>query len=168
MRTHTLPASNNNNAASNFAAQQLAAPVANPQPAMQTLPASNTSKPVSSLRAKRIAALQVACYAKRVASKQAKHAAATNAAKQAAYLVAVQQLAAQYGVPVPTQAVRSVPTQQRFAPSSKPGACKQVHAICAANPTSTRAQVLALCYAAGINPATASTQYALYRKAQQH
>lgn len=119
----------------------------------------------ATLRAVRIARVQVALHAKRIAKKQAVHAAAASASKQQAYMLAVQQLAAQFGVPVPnTLSVRAYNNPQKHAPSAVQGACAQVHAI-AAQCGGVRATTLAACKAAGINPATAATQYAKYRKA---
>jgi hypothetical protein len=107
----------------------------------------------------RIAAVQ--------AQRAAKHAARITARKQAAYMQAVQQLAAQYGVPVPnTMSVRAYNNAQKHAPSAVQGACARVHAI-AAQYNGDRAATLAACKAEGINPATAQTQYAKYKKLQQ-
>lgn len=44
------------------------------------------------------------------------------------------------------------------------GACAAVWAICRGAPNETRQQLLARCAAAGINPATAATQYSKWRK----
>lgn len=88
-------------------------------------------------------------------------------AHKGAYLLAVQQLAAQYGIAVPTTlSVRSTGNTQVHAPSAVQGACAIVRGLVAANPTFTRKQVLALAQQQGINPATAATQYALAKRAQ--
>lgn len=116
-------------------------------------------------------------YQQRIAAVQqlraSKNAARALAAQQQAYMLAVQQLAAQYNMPVPnTLSVRSVAHAQKHAPSAVQGACAAVHKIAtevsAANGGSTkvRAQVLAACKAQGINPATAATQYAKWVKQQ--
>lgn len=94
--------------------------------------------------------------------------AARVARNQTAYQMAVQQVAAQYGVAVPvrthTMHNPRVAGTVRFAPSTTPNACRQVHAL-AAQHGYHRANTLAACHAAGINPATASTQFALAKKA---
>lgn len=138
------------------------------------VPSTNTSAPVvlhtahvpATLRALRIARVQVALYAKHVAAKAQAHAARTSAANRTAYMLAAQQLAAHYGIAAEhtTLAVRAVHTKQQHAPSAEAGACKRVHAI-AAQCNGVRSATLAACAAAGINPATAATQYAKYRKA---
>lgn len=119
---------------------------------------------VSALRAARTAAVTAAvtAIATQVRTQQ------RNARKQQAYMLAVQQVAARYGMQVPnTLSVRATGARaQQHAPSSTGGACKQVHAIAAAN-NYNRANTLAACKAAGINPATAATQYALAKRAAQ-
>lgn len=82
---------------------------------------------------------------------------------KAAYTLQVQQLQAQYGVASTSAATRS--NTAVYARSSVQGACKQVHAIAAANGFN-RALTLAACKAAGINPATAATQFATAKRAQ--
>lgn len=119
----------------------------------------------ATLRAVRIARVQQALHAKRIAAKQQHHVAQTQHAQQQAYMLAVQQLAVQFGVPVPnTLSVRAYNNPQKHAPSAVQGACAQVHAI-AAQCGGVRSTTLAMCKQAGINPATAATQYAKYRKA---
>lgn len=133
---------------------------------------SNTATPSAAsaptLRATRIAAVQQAVVAIAQGARNAARTARLQAvahSKQQAYMVAVQQLAAQYGVPVPnTLSVRAYNKPQQHAPSTQRGACAQVHAIAAAN-NGVRSATLAACKAAGINPATAATQYAKYAKA---
>lgn len=96
-----------------------------------------------------------------------KNSARRVAATQQAYMLAVQQLAAQYNMPVPnTMSVRPFNKPQQHAPSAVQGACAQVHAIAVAN-QGVRAATLAACKAAGINPATAATQFAKWQKAQK-
>jgi len=141
MRTHTKLAAQQQVVAPTTVAQTQA-PVA----PMQLLAAPKAS--ATQLRAKRIAAVQQALYAKRLAGKQQAFALATTKSNNARYLVAAQNLAAEYGLPAPTLAVRNTNItggQQRFAPSAKSGACKQVHALCAANPTAGRKATIALC-----------------------
>jgi hypothetical protein len=119
----------------------------------------------ATLRALRIARLQVALLQQRMVAKKQAFVARNLAAQQQSYMLAVQQLAAQYGLPVPnTLSVRAVNNVQKHAPSAVQGACAQVHAI-AAQHNGVRSATLAACKAAGINPATAATQYAKYRKA---
>lgn len=128
-----------------------------------------------------IANNQVVRMQQRIAQVQAVRAAKNNARvqqrNQQAYLLAVQQLAAQYGVtaPVQTVALNARANSATVAPSTalvsvqgvqyKP--CAAVHALCATLPaTATRAQMLQLCKDNGINAATASTQVGIYRKQQ--
>lgn len=100
-----------------------------------------------------------------LALRAAKHNARVTARKQQAYMLAVQQLSAQYGMPVPnTMSVRPVNTQQKHAPSAVQGACARVQSLCVQH-NGVRSAVLAACKAEGINPATAATQYGKYRKA---
>jgi hypothetical protein len=131
----------------------------------QVVVAQATVAVPTTLRAVRIARVQVALHRNRIARKQTQYVAATTASKQQAYMLAVQQLSAQFGLPVPnTLSVRAYNNPQKHAPSAVQGACAQVHAI-AAQCGGVRATTLAACKAAGINPATAATQYAKYRKA---
>jgi hypothetical protein len=119
----------------------------------------------SSLRATRVALVQTTLRARRTAEKLAAHQHATVHAQQQAYMLAVQQLATAYGMPVPnTMSVRSVNNVQKHAPSAVQGACKRVHAL--ADQYKTRGATLAACKAEGINPATAATQYAKWHKSQ--
>lgn len=118
----------------------------------------------------RVAAVQAVRAAKNAARKQV--------AMQQAYQLQVQQLAAQYGLPVPSftpQVARNARANSAtVAPSSatvtvggvayKP--CKAVHALCELlGANATRAQQLQICKDNGINAATASTQVGIYRKA---
>lgn len=89
-------------------------------------------------------------------------ATAKHNAMRAQYVLQVKQLQAQYGVAATSNATRTHTAQH--ARSTVQGACAQVHAI-AAQCNGVRATTLAACAAAGINPATAATQYARYRKA---
>lgn len=142
----------------NIANKQVVAPV-------QGVVAQATVVVPATLRAVRVARVQAALHRNRIAAKQVAHVAKVQAANNSAYLLAVQQLAAQYGVAAPnTLSVRSVHTPQQHAPSTQPGACARVHAI-AAQCNGVRSTTLAMCKQAGINPATAATQYAKYRKA---
>lgn len=128
------------------------------------------SKPViadkKALRAARIAAVQAKmlqiAHAARAAAMHARKIAIQQT-KQQSYMLAVQQLAAQYGVAPVTQQVRSVAGAQKHAPSAQSGACKKVHEIAAAN-NYNRAATLAACVAEGINPATAATQFAIAKR----
>lgn len=118
------------------------------------------------LRAERIQRVHVALRQRRSAEKLNQHVARTNAYKQQAYLTAVQQLAVQYGLDPAqnTVGVRPVGTVQRHAPSAQAGACARVHEFCVQF-NGVRAAVLDACKKAGINPATAQTQYQKWRKA---
>jgi hypothetical protein len=125
--------------------------------------------------AQRTHARAVALLAVR-AARNAKRAQQRN---QQAYMLAVAQLATQYGVAAPVHNAVVVAANARansatVAPSRelvvvngvgyKP--CKAVHALCALLPAdATRAQQLEICKDNGINAATASTQVGIYRKA---
>lgn len=96
-----------------------------------------------------------------------KNASRRIAATQHAYMLGVQQLAAQYGMPVPnTMSVRAYNNPQKHAPSAVQGACSVVHTLAEQN-QGVRSATLAACKAAGINPATAATQFAKWQKAQK-
>ena len=96
-----------------------------------------------------------------------KHAARITARTNQAYMLAVQQLAAQYNMPVPnTMSVRPFNNAQKHAPSAVQGACAVVHEIAAAC-NGVRSAVMAECKARGINPATAATQFAKWQKKQK-
>lgn len=118
-------------------------------------------------RAARIALAGKLARAKLHAHNVAQSQQLTVAANKQAYLLAVQQLAAQYGLPAPTQAQRPVRNTQQHSASTVPSACKAVHAICAANPGAARKFVIDLCVKQGINPATAATQFGIYQKQQK-
>jgi hypothetical protein len=108
----------------------------------------------------RIAAVQ--------ALRKAKHQARITARTQSAYMQEVQALAAKYNLPVPnTMSVRAYNNPQKHAPSAVQGACAAVHAL-AEQCNGDRKATLAACKAAGINPATAATQYAKWKKAQSN
>lgn len=108
-----------------------------------------------------------------------KHAARIAARNQSAFLLQVNELAVQYGINA-QQLIKMHNSNNTNARANSatvnPSAalvtvngvplkpCKAVHALCAANPTATRAQVLQMCAQHGINPATAATQYGVYRK----
>jgi hypothetical protein len=87
---------------------------------------------------------------------------ARNAAQQQQYKLALQQLQAQYNI-APKHQVSSVQTQR--APHGT-GVCAQVHAI-AAQCGGNRKATLAACAVAGINAATAATQFAKYKNLQK-
>lgn len=116
-------------------------------------------------RAQRLLKQATLLLAKHVAAKQATFTTATNKAKNNAYQLAVAQLQAQYGI-APTVQLARTNGAPVHAPSTaqQGGVCKQVHAI-AAQCNGVRSATLAACAAAGINPATAATQYAVYKKA---
>jgi hypothetical protein len=123
----------------------------------------------SALRTARITRVQQALFVKHLAAKHAKYVQATTVAKHAAYNLAVQQLAAQYGVTVPVAATRTINGSAtniapKHAPSAQTGSCALVHQL-AAQHGYNRAATLAACAAKGINPATAATQYNIARKA---
>ncbi len=123
------------------------------------------SKQQPSLRSVRIALVTSTLLQRRAAAKHAAHTSATLHANQHAYMLEVQQLAAQYGMPVPnTMSVRPFNKKQQHAPSAVAGACARVHALAVAN-QGVRSTTLAACKAEGINPATAATQYAKWHKA---
>lgn len=133
-----------------------------------------------SLRARRLAAVQVGRAAKYRAGKLAAHQAAHAAwvakqqelEQQKAFQLAVQQLAAQYGINVNPAQLAPRANSATVVPSSnvvtyegvayRPVAA--VHAICSANPHLTRKQLIELCVQHGVNQATASTQYQVWRK----
>lgn len=143
-----------------------------------TAAAVATQPAAPNLRALRIAAVQAALVAKRVAAKQAKYLAAQAAftaqqdllAKHAAYQLQVAQLQAQYGI-APTQHAAPRANSATVKPSGTAilvngvhyTPCKAVHAIAALH-AGNRKATLAACTAAGINPATAATQYGIYKK----
>ena len=127
--------------------------------------ATNTSvATTSTLRANRVAAVQSALLLRRSAAKATKYLAAVAAynavaeaaAKQAAYQAELKALQEKFGFAMQ-------PATKVSAPRGT-GACAQVHAIAAANKFDRKA-TLAACAAAGINPATAATQYAVAKKA---
>lgn len=135
--------------------------------------ANNVSKAASNAAARNAA--RIAAVQQLRASKNAVRAAAT---KQQAYMLAVQQLSAQYGVPVPSFAPVVARNARANSATVAPSAttvsvngvaykpCKAVHALCATLPANaTRTQQLQLCKDNGINAATASTQVGIYRKA---
>lgn len=136
---------------------------------MNTLQQSN--KATDAANAAAIARMQ-----QRIAAVQALRASKNHARRvakqQAAYMLAVQQLAAQYNMPVPnTMSVRAYNSPQKHAPSAMQGACGVVHAIAdriaaEAGTLDVRRAVLQECKATGINPATAATQYAKWHKAK--
>lgn len=104
----------------------------------------------------RIAAVQAKRAAKHATRIAARNAAAEAAAKLAAYQQKLAELQAEFGMPAVAPKTVSVPRGT--------GVCGQVHAI-AAKCNYDRKATLAACKEAGINPATAQTQYALAKKA---
>lgn len=140
---------------------QLTVPVVFAEPPMAEQPPVPTAAQMR--RAFRIALVGNTLRARRNAEKQQLSAAATLHAKHAAYMADMQALAAKHGLPAPTtMSVRSVPTEQKNAPSNAAGACKRVRAFVHANPTLSRKEVQAH-FGPGstdyINPATVSTQF---------
>lgn len=126
-----------------------------------------SKKQPSQLRASRVAALTAANVAiaqnVRIAQRNDRKASILHS-KQQNYMLKVQQLAAEYGLAVPnTMSVRPLATAQRHAPSVQAGACAQVHAIAAAH-NGDRKATLAACKVAGINPATAATQFSKFKQ----
>lgn len=137
----------------------------------------NTKKQVSALRAKRVAALQVALLQKRVANKQAKYQAAMHAyqqqqqalANQQAYLAEIAQIQAKYGV---SATITAAPRANSATPQPSASAIlvngtylkpvAAVHALAAIH--KNRKATLVACAQAGINPATAATQWGVYKK----
>lgn len=118
---------------------------------------STTARNATARNAARIAAAQEL--------RATKNSARRIAATQHAYMLAVQQLAAQHGMPVPnTMSVRPFNKPQQHAPSAVQGACALVHELAEQN-QGVRAATLAACVARGINPATAATQFAKWQKA---
>ena len=116
------------------------------------------------LRTLRIAKQQALLLSKHVANKQARYVLAVQKSNNSAYQLAVAQLQQQYGVAPTVQLARTNGTPL-YAPSTPQanGVCKQVHALCVMH-KGVRANVLAACKQAGINPATAATQFAVYKK----
>lgn len=135
---------------------------------------SNTKNIISRNAATRTHARAVALLAVR----SVRNAARTAAKQQQAYMVAVQQLAVQYGVQAPSFAPAVAANARANSATVSPSTesivvqgvaykpCKAVHALCATLPAdATRKQQMELCMDNGINRATASTQVGIYRKA---
>lgn len=123
------------------------------------------------MSAKQLSRNAISRNAARIAQAQelraSKNAARRLAATQQSYMLAVQQLAAQFNMPVPnTMSVRAYNNPQKHAPSAVQGACAAVHALAEQN-QGVRSATLAACKAAGINPATAATQFAKWQKANK-
>lgn len=123
------------------------------------------------LRAARLVAVKQALLVKRIAAKHATYVAAVQSANMVQYNLAVQQLAAQYGVPAAQAGVAqrtllgaatNIHTQQ--APSAHTGSTARARAIAVASGFN-RKVALAQCASEGINPATAATQYSIAKKA---
>lgn len=123
----------------------------------------------SALRTARLTRVQQTLFVQHLAAKHAKYVQATTSANTQAYHLAVQQLAAQYGVTAPVHATRTINGSAtniapKHAPSAQTGACATVRTL-AVQHGFNRAATLAACAAVGINPATAATQYNIARKA---
>lgn len=129
----------------------------------------------ATLRAARMLRVTNMLYSKRVAAKQATNAVLLQQRNLAAYNAAVAALQLLHGV-APTQQVainvsNNTRTLNGYAtnivakqpPSVAPGSCAQVHQI-AAQYGFNRAATLRACMVAGINPATAATQFNIARK----
>jgi len=125
------------------------------------------TKPASVTKTQQNAPARMAArVAKALAVRQQHHAARKAQRATAAYaaeLAAMQAKYAALGITLPTlvKAANTTPRQPHGS-----GVCQQVWAIAAAQGY-VRKATLAACAAAGINPATAATQYALAAKAHQ-
>jgi D-alanyl-D-alanine dipeptidase len=105
-----------------------------------------------------------------------RHASRIGARKQQAFLAAVQEAAAQYGVDpkqlLRTQAANARANSATVAPSREAivvngeslRPCKAVHALCATIPDASRKEMMQLCIDNGVNRATAATQVGKFRK----
>lgn len=140
------------------------------------------AKQQTKLRTKRIAAVTAALFAQRTAFKAQRYSVAVTAAQQAAaQAAAVQQaqalqaqaaaLLAQHGIQVGTAArANSATSNPSAALVSVAGQqltpCKAAQAIAAQHYPNRKAAMQAA-QSAGINPATASTQYGIYAKQQK-
>lgn len=129
-----------------------------------------------SLRAKRVAMVQTTLVQRRAAAKQAAYAARKQAyeaeqaarAKQQQFQLKVAELAAEFGIPAVQVAPRA--NSATVQPSNSAiliegqylTPCKAVHAIAAKH--RNRKATLAECKALGINPATAATQWGVFKK----
>lgn len=121
----------------------------------------------SALRTARITRVQQALFVQHLAAKHAKYVQATTSANTQAYNLAVQQLAAQYGVTVPAAAQRTLlgsatNIAPKHAPSAQTGACATVRTLAVQHGFNRKATLQAAA-AQGINPATAATQYNIAR-----
>lgn len=148
------------------------------QQQQQVVAQQHTVANAQSLRARRVALVQTQRAVKYRAAKLQAHNVAQAAwvAQQQqlqqtqAFNLAVQQLAAQYGVAINPTSVAPRANSATVQPSSnvvlvngvylRPVAA--VHAIAAQY--NNRKQTIAACLAAGINPATAATQWGVYKK----
>jgi hypothetical protein len=129
------------------------------------------------VHARNVANNAIVRMVQRIAAVQAlrasKNAARKQVANQQAFMLQMQQLAAQYGVN-PAQLLQ-VGNARANSATHKPSApvvhtatgahnpCKAVHELCATMPGATRAQMVQACTDAGINPNTAKTQVGVYR-----
>jgi hypothetical protein len=131
---------------------------------------------------KNTATRQAARIAAVLAQREAKNVVRRAAAAQQAFMVAVQQAAAQYGIPETQARAMFAPQVARtaransatVAPSTelivvkgealRP--CKAVWALCATLPAdASRKEMLQICKDNGINSSTAATQVGLFRAA---
>lgn len=151
------------------------APVAQPATLLLAAPVAplHTVVQPATLRATRMLQVTNALYRNRIAAKHAMHASNAVAANLAAYNAAVAALQAQHGIttpPAPTvqpglRTLNGYATNiaAKNPPSVAVGSCAQVHQI-AAQYGFNRAATLQACMVAGINPATAATQFNIARK----
>ena len=161
-----------------------AAPAATPATLLLAYAApQHTVAQPTTLRATRVQAVKQALYAMRNAAKRATHSALQASANHAAGMLALQQVAAQYGLTLPTMQTTGASVAHaplaggartlfgsatniapKKAPSIAPGSCNKVHII-AAQCGYNRSLTLQQCALVGINPSTAATQFNLARKA---
>jgi len=143
---------------------------ANNAPRVHSVPAGTVAlTTVTPLRAARIAAVQRTLYAQYKAAKAAKAKQAAIAAAQRAYAAQLATLQAQHtqamqalGIAVP-QPITAHNAAQRAPSMGGTGVTHVVRQIAAQNGY-VRAAVLQACALAGINPATAATQFAIAKK----
>lgn len=145
--------------------------------ATNTTPASSTK-----LRSTRIAKVTALLLAQHLAAKQQRYIVAVAQQQQQAQKYAAQQAialaVAQYQTQYGTTPAVTLQGARANSATARPSAalvtvqglahkpCQAVHAIAAMHYPNRKAAMLA-CSDAGINPATASTQYAAYSKAQK-
>jgi hypothetical protein len=145
----------------------------------QKQPQVTTTPVVNTLRAARLQKQAALLLAAHVAAKQTKFAAVTQAylqnqaalQKQQSYLAEIAQIQAKYGI---TLQASAAPRANSATPAPSASAvcvngtyynpCKAVHALAAIH--GTRKATIAAAVALGINHATASTQYGIYKSKQ--